>query len=384
MRRICVLGSTGSIGRQTLDVVRAHPDQYKIVGLSAYKNVELLRGQIEEFKPSMVALAGEGSTMQDLPQGNREFSVFKGSKGLVELVKLSDGDIIVNGLVGSIGLNPTIAAIRAGKVLALANKESMVVGGDLVRQQLRKSKATIVPVDSEHSAVFQCVMGEDPKELKKIILTGSGGPFRGRKAAEMQDVTVEEALAHPRWNMGNKISIDSATLMNKGLEVIEAHYLFGVGYDQIEVVIHPQSIIHSMVEFVDGSIKAHLGQTDMRIPIQYAISFPHRLHLALPSVDFAELGSLTFEQPDLENFPCLGHALWAGKQGKTYPAVLNAANEEAVNAFLNNRIGFTSIPLLIEEVLNCHNPTDIRDFSDVITVEDWAKEKTRELIEQGL
>jgi 1-deoxy-D-xylulose-5-phosphate reductoisomerase len=382
LKRICILGSTGSIGRQTLDVVRAHPDQYKVVGLSAYQNVELLRHQIEEFGPVAVAVACEAPATSDLPGKDGELSVLTGSNGLVELVELSDGDIVVNGLVGSIGLNSTIAAIRSGKVLALANKESMVVGGDLVRQELRKSEATIIPVDSEHSAIFQCVVGEDPKELKKIILTGSGGPFRGKKMRDMQNVTVEEALAHPRWKMGNKISIDSATLMNKGLEVIEAHFLFGVGYDRIEIVIHPQSIIHSMVEFIDGSIKAHLGQTDMRIPIQYALSFPHRLDLALSDIDFAQLGSLTFENPDPENFPCLRYAFEAGRKGKTYPAVLNAANEEAVSAFLDRRIGFTSIPRVIEEVLDRHTPTDVDSLGDLITAENWAREEAKKLIER--
>ena len=380
MKKICVLGSTGSIGIQTLDVVRAQPQLYKIVALSAHQNVELLSRQIDEFNPALVAMSEASAGASLRSNIDKRIPVLTGDNGLVELVKSTDVDIVVNGLVGSVGLGPTIAAIKAGKILALANKESMVVGGDLVKQELRKSKSTIIPVDSEHSAIFQCMIGEDPKDLKKIILTGSGGPFRGRQIKDLEKVTVEEALAHPRWNMGKKISIDSATLMNKGLEVIEAHYLFGIDYDQIEVVIHPQSIIHSMVEFVDGSIKAHLGRTDMRIPIQYAISFPHRFDLALPSVDFAKLGSLDFEPPDFDNFPCLQYAFWAGREGKTYPAVLNAANEETVAAFLKENIGFTAIPRIIESVLGKHSPIDIESTDSLRVTEEWARQEANKLI----
>lgn len=380
MKKICVLGSTGSIGIQTLEVVRAHPQLYKIVAISAHQNVELLSRQIDEFNPTLVAMTQTNAATDLRSRIDQRLPVLMGDNGLVELVKSTDADIVINGLVGSVGLGPTIATIQAGKILALANKESMVVGGDLVKHELRKSKSTIIPVDSEHSAIFQCMIGEDPKDLKKIILTGSGGPFRGRQIKDLEKVTVEEALAHPRWNMGKKISIDSATLMNKGLEVIEAHYLFGVDYDQIEVVIHPQSIIHSMVELVDGSIKAHLGQADMRIPIQYAISFPHRFDLAIPSVDFAELGSLDFEPPDFDNFPCLQYAFWAGREGKTYPAVLNAVNEETVAAFLKEEIGFTAIPRIIESVLGKHNPIDTVSTGSLIVAEKWARQEANKLI----
>ncbi len=380
MKKICVLGSTGSIGRQTLDVVKTHPQLYEIVALSAHQNVELLSHQIDGFKPTVVAVTSKDSAAELRKKTGKGLSVLTGKGGLVELIESTDADIIMNGLVGSVGLNSTIAAIQSNKILALANKESMVVGGDLVKKELEKSNATIIPVDSEHSAIFQCMIGEDPQDLKKIILTGSGGPFRGRSGGDLDNVTVEEALAHPRWNMGNKISIDSATLMNKGLEVIEAHYLFGVNYDQIEVVIHPQSIIHSMVEFKDGSIKAHLGQTDMRIPIQYALSYPHRLELPLPGLDFAELRSLTFETPDMVNFPCLKYAFWAGREGRTYPAVLNAANEEVVTAFLQERLRFRLIPKIIAKILNAHNPIKIESTDDLMVVEKWARQETNKLI----
>jgi len=380
LKKICVLGSTGSIGRQTLDVVKTHPQLYEIVALSAHQNVELLSHQIDEFKPTVAAVTNKDSAAELRKKTGRGLAILTGKSGLVELIESTDAHIIMNGLVGSVGLNSTLAAIRTNKTLALANKESMVVGGDLVKKELEKSNATIIPVDSEHSAILQCMIGEDPQDLKKIILTGSGGPFRGRSGEDLDNVTVEEALAHPRWNMGNKISIDSATLMNKGLEVIEAHYLFGVNYDQIEVVIHPQSIIHSMVELIDGSIKAHLGQTDMRIPIQYAMSYPHRLELPLPGLDFAELRSLTFEAPDMVNFPCLEYAFWAGREGRTYPAVLNAANEEVVAAFLQERINFRTIPQIIAKILDAHNPTKVESTDDLMVVEKWARRETNKLI----
>lgn len=384
MKRLCVLGSTGSIGRQTLDIVKNHPELFRIVSLSAHQNVELLTSQIRDFAPEAVAVTDENSAKAIQSGFDGCVTVASGLKSLIGLVESEDVDIVVNGLVGSVGLDSTLAAIRAGKTLALANKESMVVGGELVRKELKKHRTSIIPVDSEHNAVFQCLTGEDPKNLKRIILTGSGGPFRNRKIESLDKVTPEEALAHPRWNMGKKISIDSATLMNKGLEVIEAHFLFGVDYEQIEVVVHPQSIIHSMVEFRDGSIKAHLGQTDMRIPIQYAISFPERLDSPLPSINFVELGTLTFEAPDFDNFPCLKYAFEAGKAGKTYPAVLNAANEETVAAFLKQEIAFTAIPRIIETVIDSHDPSKPEGVNILKQAEEWARQKAKELIrDQG-
>jgi len=384
LKRLCVLGSTGSIGRQTLDIVKNHPELFRIVSLSAHQNVELLTSQIRDFAPEAVAVTDENSAKAIQSGFDGCVTVASGLKSLIGLVESEDVDIVVNGLVGSVGLDSTLAAIRAGKTLALANKESMVVGGELVRKELKKHRTSIIPVDSEHNAVFQCLTGEDPKNLKRIILTGSGGPFRNRKIESLDKVTPEEALAHPRWNMGKKISIDSATLMNKGLEVIEAHFLFGVDYEQIEVVVHPQSIIHSMVEFRDGSIKAHLGQTDMRIPIQYAISFPERLDSPLPSINFVELGTLTFEAPDFDNFPCLKYAFEAGKAGKTYPAVLNAANEETVAAFLKQEIAFTAIPRIIETVIDSHDPSKPEGVNILKQAEEWARQKAKELIrDQG-
>lgn len=383
LKRLCVLGSTGSIGKQTLDIAARHPEFYQIVSLSTHQNIELLEQQMQRFNPLVVAVTDESSAQVLESRTEEKTSVLSGKDSLVELVESSNVDIVVNALVGSLGLDSTIAAIRAEKTIALANKESMVVGGGVVRKELREFRASIIPVDSEHNAIFQCLVGEDPKDLKRILLTGSGGPFRGRESKDLEHVTIAEALAHPRWTMGKKISIDSATLMNKGLEVIEAHFLFGVGYDQIEVVIHPQSIIHSMVEFVDGSIKAHLGPTDMRIPIQYAISFPERLEAPLSSIDFVELSSLTFEAPDLDNFPCLRYAFEAGRKGKTFPAVLNAANEEAVSAFLNEEITFTAIPKVIDGVLNSHEPLEPENIEVLKEAEQWARRKARELIKSS-
>jgi len=381
LKKICVLGATGSIGRQTLDIVRSNPDSFKVVALSTHQNTGLLAEQVKEFKPDSVVVTDKNRAQEFDQQTNGSIPVLSGTENLVKLVERDDVDIVINALVGSVGLKSTLATIRAKKILGLANKESMVVGGELVREELKKNKGSVIPVDSEHSAIFQCLYGENPGDLKRIILTGSGGPFRGRKAGELRNVTPEEALAHPRWNMGKKISVDSATLMNKGLEVIEAHFLFNLEYDQIDVVIHPQSIIHSMVEFIDGSIKAHLGQTDMKIPIQYALSFPERLRSSLPSIDFVKLGSLTFESPDSVNFPCLKYSFEAGRKRKTYPAVLNAVNEEVVAAFLGRRIPFTAIPEIIVAVLDAHNPCEAGDLGILEESEIWAREKAGKLIE---
>jgi len=381
LKKICILGATGSIGRQTLDIVRSNPDSFKVTALAAHRNIGLLAEQIKEFKPSVVVVTDKDCAQDFTQQTDGSVIVLSGIENLVKLVEQDDVDIVVNALVGSVGLKSTLATIRAGKTLALANKESMVVGGELVRKELKKINGSVIPVDSEHSAIFQCLYGENPGDLKKIILTGSGGPFRGRTAGDLRNVTPEEALAHPRWNMGKKISIDSATLMNKGLEVIEAHFLFNLDYDQIDVVIHPQSIVHSMVEFVDGSIKAHLGQTDMKIPIQYALSFPERLGSSIPSVDFVELGSLTFESPDLDNFPCLKYSFEAGRNGKTYPVVLNAANEEVVAAFLFRKIPFTAISEIILTVLDAHDPCEVDNLRVLEESEKWARDKAKGLIE---
>lgn len=382
MKNIVVLGSTGSIGKQTVEVIKAHPLEFRAVGLSGRSNFELLAEQAKELKPAAVAMSNPAAARQlAIALKDTLFRVLEGMAGLEELIALSEVHLVVNALVGSAGLLPTLRAIGAGRDLALANKESLVAGGEIVMPLLREKEATLIPIDSEHSALFQCLQGEEPSSVRRIILTGSGGPFRGKKKRDLKKVTVEEALAHPRWKMGRKVTIDSATLMNKGLEVIEAHHLFGLSYDQIEVVIHPQSIVHSLIEFHDGSLKAHLGFTDMRIPIQYALSYPSRFPSSLVGLDLVELGSLTFESPDQETFPCLSLAFEAGRKGGSYPAVLNAANEEAVAAFLSREIGFLQIPQIIEEVLSRYSPFPGElDFALLQEVESWARGEARSLI----
>ena len=391
MKKIVILGSTGSIGTQTVEIVKKYPERFEVVALSAHKNFQLLHRQIEELGVTRVVLT-DWEAAQILSQELRSsVSVMAGAENLEQLAALPEADIVVNALVGSVGLDSTLAALKNGKTLALANKESLVAGGELVKEVLKnqgergkasKEKGSIIPVDSEHNAIFQCLVGESSEQISRVLLTGSGGPFRETKIEEFEEITVSQALAHPRWEMGKKVSIDSATLMNKGLEVIEAHFLFGVGYDRIEVLIHPQSIIHSMVEFKDGSVKAQLAPTDMRLPIQYALAYPERLGPVLSGLDFYEMRELNFEKPDQKKFPCLRLALEAAKEGKTYPAVLNTANELAVEAFLNQKISFLSIPKLIEVVLSDHTPVRVRELKNVKEAERWARLKTGELIEK--
>lgn len=380
MKNIVILGASGSIGVQTIDVVTRYPELFKVVGLAVHGNIDVLESQIQAVKPEVVVVADERRAGELKQKNIAGVEVLSGVSALEGLASHSEADLVVNALVGSIGLKSTLAALKAGKTLALANKESMVAGGAIVRDAQRESGAEILPVDSEHNALFQCMVGESMHEIKKLIITASGGPFRGRKFEELESVTVEEALAHPRWTMGPKITIDSATLMNKGLEVIEARWLFDIPYEKIEVVVHPQSIIHSMVEYEDGSIKAHLGQTDMRIPIQYTLSYPKRLPSPLPSLNFAEVGKLTFEEPDLENFPCLAYAFEAIKLGKTYPAALNAANEEAVAAFLSRKIKFTAIPHIIRTVMDAHEAQNEGDLGILLEAEQKARAHARDII----
>lgn len=385
LKNIVVLGSTGSIGKQTIDVVKNYPGKFRILGISGRSNSELIAEQARELKV-MVAAMSDPSAAKNLRNSLRDTSVrvLEGMVGLEELATMSEAHLIVNALVGSAGLLPTLRAIGAGKDLALANKESLVVGGELVIPLVEEKRTSLIPIDSEHSAMFQCLVGEEGLAIRRILLTGSGGPFRGKKKPKLKYVKVEEALAHPRWKMGRKITIDSATLMNKGLEVIEAHHLFGISYDQIEVIVHPESILHSMVEFCDGSIKAHLGFTDMRIPIQYALSYPDRLPSPLVGLDFLQLKHLTFEAPDWDTFPCLSLAFEVGRKGGTYPAVLNAANEEVVAAFLKGEIGFLRISEVVCEVLSRYQPTDRKlDFSALQEAENWARAEARNLIETG-
>jgi 1-deoxy-D-xylulose-5-phosphate reductoisomerase len=380
LKNITILGSSGSIGTQTVEIVSKYPDRFKVIGLAVNSSIELLEKQIALLQPKAVAIADMEAAKRIDKELLAGIGVYVGPEGVEALASHPEADIVLNAMVGSVGLKSTLAALKNGKTLALANKESMVAGGAIVNAILRQTGATILPVDSEHNAIFQCLVGEDQDEIKRLIITASGGPFRGKTIEELGSVTKEQALAHPRWTMGPKITIDSATLMNKGLEVIEARWLFDIGYEKIDVVVHPQSIIHSMVEYEDGSIKAHLGQTDMRIPIQYALSYPERLPSPVPMLDFVELGKLTFEKPDMVNFPCLAYAYESIKLGGTYPAALNAANEEAVAAFLESRLSFTGIANVVGKVLETHKPGDENDLDEVFLAENDARNKAREMI----
>ena len=364
-KRLVILGSTGSIGCQTLDVVRAMPDKFRIISLAAGNNLKLLAEQIEEFKPRFVCYQGTG-----LP--------VSGDFKLVSTEEMSvypDADIVIVATSGKAGLSPTLAAAKAGKKIALSNKESIVMAGEIITREVRLHKAQILPVDSEHSAVWQCLRSEK-QHAAKILLTASGGPFRNYILSQMAEVTVEQALNHPSWKMGKKVTIDSATLMNKGLEIIEAHWLFGMPYENIRVIVHPQSIVHSMVEFVDGSIKAQMSYPDMRFPIQYALTYPDRLaNSTLPKLDWGKVGSLTFELPDFAKFPCLKLAIEAGKRGGTYPAVLCAADEAAVDLFLNHKIKLTDIAKLVENVLGLHTGIQNPTLEQILAADEWAREQ---------
>ncbi|MRS13036.1 MAG: 1-deoxy-D-xylulose-5-phosphate reductoisomerase [Actinobacteria bacterium] len=366
--RVAVLGSTGSIGRQALDVAARFPERVEVVALAAHSSGTALMDQARRFGVSRLAL-GDYDAAERATADCGSF-VAGGPEALEEIASECGADLVLNALVGAAGLRISIAALRSGARLALANKESLVVGGDLVTAL---GLDRIIPVDSEHSAIFQCLAGEPASAVSRIWLTASGGPFRGWDPERLAEVSVEEALAHPRWTMGPKITVDSATLMNKGLEAIEAHHLFGVGYDNISVVVHPQSCVHSMVEFADGSVKAHLGATDMRVPIQYAFSHPERWGAPVPPVDFLSIGSLEFEAPDLETFPSLRLAFDAGRAGGTAPAVLNAANEVAVASFLDRRCALDAIPQTVERVLCAHTVVPADSIETVEAADDWAR-----------
>ncbi len=369
--RVAVLGSTGSIGRQALDVASAHADRIEVVALAANRHGSALAEQAAAHSVRLCALADPAAAAEARSRLGGEIEVREGPEGVASLAGLDGVDVVLNALVGSAGLRATIRALEAGKRLGLANKESLVAGGELVMRLA--GPGALIPVDSEHSALFQCLLGEDWGTVSRLWLTASGGPFRGMSRAELAAATVAEALKHPRWSMGPKISIDSATLMNKGLEVIEAHHLFGVPYDRIEVVVHPQSCIHSMAEFDDGSVKAHLGATDMRIPIQYALSYPERWTSAVEPVDFAKAGSLEFGPPDLETFRCLSLAYDAGRAGGTMPAVMNAANEVAVERFLAHGCRLTDIDAVVSSVMEAHSPVGIESITHVEEVDAWAR-----------
>lgn len=392
-RRIVILGSTGSIGTQTLDVVRRHSDKLEVVGLAAGSHAKELLAQAKEFNVSHLALgvrsSASASVLEELSdhveQTSRTSSYggsfTQGSDAVVDLCRLPEADLVVNALVGAAGLQASYETLQAGKVLALANKESLVVGGDLI-MPLAKKPGDLMPIDSEHGAIYQCLLGENPEEVSKLWVTASGGPFRGKKREDLKSVTPAQALAHPTWHMGAKITIDSSTLMNKGLEVIEAHHLFAMPYDKIEVVVQPQSAIHSMVEFKDGSVKAHLGTTDMRIPIQFALSYPDRWSAPVEPLDFRTLGSLEFAAPDTETFRCLALARIAGSTGGTLPCAMNAANEIAVAAFLEERCSYLGIPEAVEATMDACRVESVESIDQLLEVDAWARDYARSVLQK--
>jgi len=381
-KRLVILGSTGSIGQNTLEVAAMHPDRFSVAALSGARNIELIARQIERFSPDMAVVMDAAGAMElenRLSSGTRP-KILYGPEGLAAAASMPDADMVVSAIVGGAGLLPTFAAVSAGKDIALANKETLVMAGDLVMKTASDTGARILPVDSEHSAIFQCLSGNRSQDVAKIILTASGGPFLRMEAASFDAITPADALAHPVWNMGNKISIDSATLMNKGLEVIEAMHLFDVKPEKIEVLVHPQSIVHSMVVFADGAVMAQLGVPDMKGAIGHALSYPKRLFVGLTAPDFAAIGSLTFEKPDLDRFPCLSLAYNAARTGGTAPCVLNAANEVAVNAFLKQSIKFTAIPALIEDTLAEHHVVSNPGMDEILEADRWARNHAESLV----
>ena len=373
MKRLSILGSTGSIGVNTLNVVRNLEEKIFIKYLTANSNSELLIKQAIEFRPETVVIVNKGKA-NIVKESVERFGidVMVGREGLIECAKDSDVDILLNGLVGSAGMEPTFQAVKSGVDVALSNKESLVMAGELINHEKGVSGSKIIPVDSEHSAIWQCLTGESINDVSRLILTGSGGPFRNKNKNYFGKITPEEALNHPNWEMGNKITIDSATMMNKGLEIIEAHWLFDMEPNEIDIVVHPQSIIHSMVEFKDRSVKAQLGIPDMKIPIQYALTYPKHIDSEWESLDLASIGSLTFEYPDLDKFPCIKLAYDALRTGGTTPAVLNVVNEYAVYKFLNNEISFTDIPKMIEKACESHNWIEHLDFETLLELETWS------------
>ncbi|MEW6491885.1 MAG: 1-deoxy-D-xylulose-5-phosphate reductoisomerase [Cyanobacteriota bacterium] len=384
MKAINLLGSTGSIGTQTLDIVSQYPDQFRIVGLAARSNVEMLASQIRQFRPEIVAICME-EKLPELKEAIKDIDpqpiLVAGNAGVVEVARYGDADIVVTGIVGCAGLLPTIAAIEAGKDIALANKETLIAGGPVVLPLVEKHGIKLLPADSEHSAIFQCLQGVPDGGLRRILLTASGGAFRDWPVEKLAEVKVADALKHPNWTMGRKITVDSATLMNKGLEVIEAHFLFGMDYDDIDIVIHPQSIIHSLIELQDTSVLAQLGWPDMRLPLLYALSWPDRIYTDWERLDLVKAGSLTFREPDHHKYPCMQLAYAAGRAGGSMPAVLNAANEQAVALFLEEKIQYLDIARCIEYVCdrhqadNCPNPS----LDDIIAADRWARQAVLEV-----
>lgn len=384
MRSVSILGSTGSIGTQALDVVRRNPDRFRVVGLGAKgTSHQLLIGQIREFMPPLVAIADEHAA-EELKKNLgpiRAIDIVSGPGAMETLARESDADMVLNAMVGAVGLAPSLATLQSGKMLALANKESLVVGGELIMDLVKGEPDRLVPVDSEHSALAQCLRGERREDLKRVVITASGGPFRGWSRDELARASVKEALAHPTWQMGRKITIDSATLMNKGLEVIEAHYLFRLEYNQIDVIVHPESIIHGIAEFTDGSMIAQMAAADMRLPIQLALAFPDRLGTGIQGLDLAGLGRMTFEALDRDAFPAVDLAYRAGRMGLTYPSTLNAANEVAVMAFLEGKIRLVQIPEVVAAVLDEHTAAPVVSEVALDRADRWARTRAAEIID---
>ncbi len=381
MKSLSILGSTGSIGLSTLDVVRRHPERFSIAALAEGHDVEMLLKQIDEFRPSLVSVRDEASRERLKGMlGDHKPEILCGLEGAAEVAAVDGADMVVSAIVGAAGLVPTVRAIEAGKDIALANKETLVVAGQLVSDLVKKHDVKLLPVDSEHSAIFQSLVGHRTEDIERIILTASGGPFRKTPAEELKNVGPEQALKHPQWSMGAKITIDSATLMNKGLEVIEAHWLFDMPAEKIGVVVHPQSIIHSMVEYIDGCVIAQLGVPDMRAPIAYALAWPERCETGIGKLDLTKVATLTFEEPDMERFPALRLAFDALKAGQTYPAVLNAANEIAVAAFLDKKIGFTDIAGTVDKTMQAHKAWTPITLEEYLQADKWARETARQLI----
>jgi 1-deoxy-D-xylulose-5-phosphate reductoisomerase len=385
MKRLAILGSTGSIGQSTLTVVAEHPGEFQVAGLAAGRNVQVLAEQIHKFNPALVSVQDEevaGRLRALLP---REMApeILTGAEGAIRVATADGVDLMVSAMVGAVGLEPTLAAVQAGIPVALANKETLVAAGPLVMAAAKERGVPLIPVDSEHSAIFQALQGQRREDIRRLWLTASGGPFRTFPAARLAQVTAAEALRHPNWSMGPKITIDSATMINKALEVIEAGVLFGLPVDQIEVVIHPQSIVHSLVEFVDGSVIAQMGVPDMRLPIAYALSYPRRLPLNSSPLDLCKTGQLTFEAPDLDRFPGLKLGYAAARRGGTMPAVFNAANEVAVAAFLAGRLNFPGIPRVAAQTMAAHEPQPLKSLAQVLSVNLWARNFAQDLINQG-
>jgi len=381
LKKVIILGSTGSIGKSALDVIRQFPEKYKVLGIAAKSSINILKEQIREFKPKYVAVYDEKACEQ-LNKEIKSIEILRGIKGICEIAKLKEADIILSAIVGAAGLLPTYEAIKTGKTIALANKESLVMAGNLIMKEAEKSGAKIIPVDSEHSAVFQCINGCNKPYIKQIWLTASGGPFRGKKIHEIENVTPQQALNHPKWKMGKRITIDSATLMNKGFEVIEAHYLFKMPVEKIGVLIHPQSIIHCLVEFIDGTYLAQMSNPDMKAPIALALSLPQRLPDIIPSIDWSTLRELNFELPDTDLFPCLSLAYEAAKLGGSMPAVLNAVDEIAVEAFISGKLKFNDIYRVIKKVMDTHRVFHPNSIEEILEADSWARKKALEEIKK--